>query len=206
MIAARKSISLASQGPPPTLAALEADALEQIKGFLADVEDLASLNATARLFRSPVERALRARIDARVLSHVAALALHGPSSRTHSLLELARVEQGAQRHACVVATNSYGDRHESASAFVDACGGLRTCGEQGWFELYGLVRFCAHPALGHGGDESSAPVLIPRRVVALDGVCICRCHGWFWPVRAERCRRRVRMRPVFPFPRAGAYY
>jgi len=170
-----ESISLPYQGTSVTLAALPSDVLERMMGFLDDVEDLASLKATARLFRgapsprSLVQRALCARIDARQRDRVAALVVEG---RTHTLLELARVRQGAQRHACVIATASAYE-HPVLSAVVDASGGLHTCGENVHDDDdTGEERSYVFHALGHGGDGASPPSLVPRRVFAHERVCI----------------------------------
>jgi len=172
----RKSLSLPYRGTSPTLAALPPDVLERILGFVDDVEDLASLNATARLFRgarcprSPVERALRARIDARQHDHMAAWAVREHLSPTQTLLELERVWQTAWRHTSVVATSSL----RCASAFVDACGGLHTCGELVHQVVEDSVCYAGElHILGLDRDTEDEPyVLIPRRVVALERVRI----------------------------------
>jgi len=177
MARVHESISLPYQGTSVTLAALPSDVLERMMGFLDDVEDLASLNATARLFRgapsprSLVERALCARMDARQHDHVATLVGDG---RAHTLLELARVRQGAQRHACVIATTAADDECQLfMSAFVDASGGLHTCGEDVHDDDdTGEERSYVFHALGHGGDGASPPSLVPRRVFAHERVCI----------------------------------
>lgn len=125
-------------GAGPALCHLPADALARVLGFLEDARDLASTNASCRLFRgapgghSPVERSLRERATARGHERALPDALPtGACSWVEVLLAHERVLEMATYHACAAACNRCGEEYCAEyviefSALVDADGRLRT--------------------------------------------------------------------------------